>query len=267
MQRGQPDTLQKKANTMKHFINMTAAFAILSSVAFAQPMDQSLSGTFVLAEEGSGVSQPVASIAILNFASGGTVMGTQLLRGPGTTVKNNVQGTYLLNSDGTGSLALTSQTMATEDSQSIVTSINYQLRGSKTRGIAAIRTDPGLFTIALLSPAAAAGPIKGGFILAERANGVAYAGLGILSFDGTNAVAGSERVASVGSNVVNNLTGTYAVGSDGFGTLTLSVPATDADGNTSYTTANYVFVAGANQIFAIRTDAGTAFVSTLTAMQ
>src|SRR5450432_528595 len=111
---------------MKNFLLKSAApFAMLSIAAFAQPDTQSLSGAFVLVEEGSGVSQSMASLSILNFLSGGTVAGIQVVRSPGSTVKKSVQGTYLLNNDGTGTLILSSQTPATEDNAPVVTSVNY----------------------------------------------------------------------------------------------------------------------------------------------
>ncbi len=251
---------------MKHsFLHATAAIALLSSAAFAQAVDPTLTGSFILVEEGTGVSQPVASLAILNFMSGGTVAGTHIMRGPGMTVKNSVQGTYSMKADGSGNLALSYQTPQTEDNQPIVTSFNYQLRWSKTGGVVAIRTDTGLFSIAVLTAAAPAGPIKGGFLLVERANGTPYAGLGYLGLDGANGITGSEQVAALGSNTVSALTGAYAVGTDGFGSMTLNFPSVNSDGNTVYTAANYVFAVGVNQLYAIRTDGGAAFISTLTA--
>ena len=253
---------------MKNFLlKSSAAFAVLSIAAFAQQDTQSLSGTFVLVEEGSGVSQSVASLALLNFLSGGTVAGIQVVRSPGSTFKKNVQGTYVLNNDGTGSLILNSLTSGNEDNAPVVTSVNYHLRMAKSRGITAIPTDTGLFSIAVLSQAGPAGPLKGGFIFAERGNGSPYAGLGLLTLDGANAVSGTERVATVGVNAVYNLTGTYGVDSDGFGSMILNIPSTDLDGNPTSSAASYIFLSSAGQVYAIRTDANTAFVSTLTAVQ
>ena len=159
-------------------------------------------------------------------------------------------------------------TMPAAGSDFVQGSANYNLRWSKSSGIAAIRSDTGYFTIGTLSPAADPAAIKGGFIFAERGNASPYAALGQLSFDGTNAITGSERVAAVGLNVAYNLTGNYAIGSDGFGSFTLNIPSsTDADGNVTFSAANYVFAASMGQIFAIRTDGNSAGVSTLTTMQ
>ena len=254
---------------MKQFFLSIATLGMFSSAASAQPGVQPMSGTFVLAEEGSGVSQPIASIAILNFASGGTVAGVQIQRSPGSTLKLNAIGTYSLNNDGTGTLALTltGQAVPPEGVDPFVGSASYHLRWAKGRGVAALRMDTGLFTIGSLSPAADAGLPKGGFIFAERGNGSPYAGLGLLNFDGANAIAGSERITSVGLNFTNNLAGSYSMGADGFGAFTLNIPSTDVDGNVSYSAANYVFAAGAGQILAIRTDGNSAVVSTLTSIQ
>jgi hypothetical protein len=244
-----------------------AASAILSIGANAQSNTQSLSGSFILAEEGSGVSQPVASIAILKFTGDGNVSGLQLLRGPGSLTKLSAQGSYVLNSDGSGMLLLTTMTMPTDSSDPVQSTANYSLRWTRNRGIAAIRLDTGFFTIGTLAPSADPGPITGSFILAERGNGSPYAGLGRLSFDGSSAIAGAERVAALGMNSAFDLTGSYAMGSDGFGSFTLNIPFTDFSGNTGATAANYVFAQSTTQIFAIRTDGNSAIVSTLTAIQ
>ena len=212
------------------------------------------------------MSQPIASVAILNFMSGGTVAGTQISRTPGSTVKSSLQGTYTLNNDSTGSLTLTAQTMPADGSDPVMSNINYQLLSPRSGAIDAIRTDNGIFTIAHISLKSTSA-LKGAFILSEHGNGTPYAGLGVLNLDGANAITGSERVETVGVNVVNSLTGNYAVGSDGFGSLTLNVPFTDINGNVSSSAANYLFVAGVDQVFAIRTDANTAVVSTLSALQ
>ena len=145
----------------------------------------------------------------------------------------------MLNTDGSGSLSTTAQTMPADGSGPVVTNVNYQLLSPRSGAIDAIRAG----------------------------NGMPYAGLGLLSLDGTNAISGSERVETVGVNAVNNVTGNYAVGSDLFGSLTLNTPFSDMDGNVSYSTANYVFVAGVDQVIAIRTGANSAAVSTLSARQ
>ena len=126
------ETFSTKVNTMNQFFFSITAFAMISSAAFAQPNIQTMSGTFILAEEGSGVSQPIASIAILNFASGGTVAGVQVQRSPGSTIKLSAIGTYALNNDGTGTLALTLQTMPADGSEPVVGTANYHLRWSKS---------------------------------------------------------------------------------------------------------------------------------------
>jgi hypothetical protein len=255
-------------NTMKPILfSITAACAIFSVTAFAQTPDLTLSGTYVFAEEGTGVSQPVASLGILNFLSGGTVAGVHVLRSPGSTVKNNVQGTYALNPGGDGTLMLSYQSPGSDDNQPVTTYLKYNLRWIKNRGIVALRTDAGLFSLATLTPAAEPGPIKGGFLFAERANGAPYAGLGYLGLEGGNIVNGSEQIAALGSNGIMILTGTYSVGADGFGSLTLNTPVYDGFGSVTTATANYVFAAAANQIYAIRTDGASAFVSTLTPVQ
>lgn len=250
----------------KFLLTLTLAFALLSSAAIAQQTSVSLSGAYIFSEEGSGVSQPIASIAILNFMSGGTVAGMEISRSPGTTAKNSLQGTYVLATDGTGSLALTAQTMPTDGSDPVVSNVNYQLISPRSGPIDAIRTDNGFFTIGHLSLAAPASPLKGSFVFAEHGNGTPFAGLGELNLDGNNALSGFERVETVGFNVVNKVTGNYSVGSDGFGSFTLNIPSTDINGNVSNSAANYVFVSAVDQVYAIRTDANTAAVSTLSAL-
>ena len=249
----------------KLFPKLTLAFAVLSSAANAQQTSAPLSGTYIFSEEGSGSSQPIASIAILNFMSGGTVAGMEISRSPGTTAKTSLQGTYVLNTDGAGSLALTAQTMPTDGTAPVTSNLNYQLLSPGSGPIDAIRTDNGFFTIGRLSLKAQASPLKGSFVFAEHGNGTPFAGLGELNLDGTNTLSGSERVESLGFNVVNSVTGNYSVGSDGFGSFTLNIPSTDINGNVSNSAANYVFVSGVDQVYAIRTDANTAAISTLSA--
>ena len=162
---------------------------------------------------------------------------------------------------------MTATTMPADGSDPYFFSVNYQLilPTVKSRAINAIRTDNGYFTIAKLVPAAPAGTLKGSFLFSEHGNGAPYAGLGLLTLDGTNGIAGYERVESIGVNGVNSVTGNYTVASDGFGTFSLNVSSVDINGSAIVATTNYIFVNGVDQVYAIRTDANSAFISNLTA--
>ena len=254
---------------MKTFIfGLSAVTLMLSNITFAQPTTQSLTGTYVFYEEGASVSQQIASIATVNFSTGGSVAGTRYWRSPGNSYKSNLIGAYSTNPDGTLTLAMTAATMPIDGSDPVTFKVNYQLilPKSKSQTINAIRTDNGYFTIAKLIPAAAPGTLKGSFLFSEHGNGAPYVGLGQLNLDGTNNIAGYERVESIGVNTIYTLTGNYSVGSDGFGTFTLNIPGVDPDGNPTVTPTNYIFLNGADQIYAIRTDASTAFISNLSAL-
>ena len=140
------------------------------------------------------------------------------------------------------------QTVPSRGSDPVISNVNYQLLSPRSGAIDAIRIDNGFFTIGHISLAAAAGTLKGAFVLAEHGNVTPFPGLGVLSLDGANAISGSERVETVGVNVVNTLTGNYAVGSDGFGSLTLMTSSTAIYGNLSNSTSNYVFLTGVDQV-------------------
>ena len=249
------------------FFKSATALALLSSAAVAQQSASSLTGTYVFSEEGTGGSQAIASIATLSFTSSGMVSGTEISHSPGTTLMSSLQGNYSLNTDGTGSLSMIAQTMPSDGSDPVASNVNYQLLAPRSGAIDTLRTDNGFFTIGHLSSAAAAGLPKGSFALAEHGNGSAFAGLGIVNLDGASALSGSEHVESIGFNVVNILTGSYAMASNGFGSLTMSTPVTDIFGSVSSSTMNYAFVVGVDQIYAIRTDNNSAALSTLSALQ
>jgi len=248
------------------FFKATAAFAILSSAVFAQQSAQTLTGTFVFSEEGTGGTQPIASIALLTFTNGGMVSGTELTHSPGSTLQSSLQGSFTLNNDGTGAVSLLATTMPTDGSDPVSFMVNYQLIAQKSGTITALRTDNGFFTIGHLSKAAPAGLPKGAFAFAEHGNGAAFAGLGIVTLDGANALTGTERVEALGSSLVSALTGSYAIGANGFGTMAIMSPATDVFGNITSTPMNYAFVVGADQIFAIRTDNNAAALATLSSL-
>ncbi len=250
---------------MKSLLFSVLAVAVASPMVFAQQNTQTLTGSYVFYEEGSGVTQPIAAIAIINFTSGGSVLGTKYWRSPGNSYKSSLLGTYSTNSDGTMTLSMVGTTLPTDGSDPIICNLNYQLLAPKSSSstISAIRTDNGYFTIAKLIPTAAAGPLKGSFLFSEHGNGAPYAGLGALTLDGGGNLAGSERVQSIGVNTVYAITGTYSMGTDGFGTFTLNVPSTDLDGNQIVTQTSYIFVRGIDQIYAIRSDANSAFISNI----
>jgi hypothetical protein len=244
-----------------------ATFLLSTTVVFAQQNINTLNGTYALSVEGTAGSQPVVSLALLSLSQSGAVSGTEVVHGPGVLNKYAVQGSYSLNSDGTGTMSLTSQANSDDSSSAAAVVENYQILVSKTKDVTAIRTDNGYYTIGQMSLAMQPKTLKGAYVLAERGNGGPYAGLGELSFDETSAVTGSEYVETVGMKTQFSLSGAYYFGSDGFGTLSLNVPNTDAYGETQYSMENYIFVAGVSSLKAIRTDLNMPVVSTLSPLQ
>jgi hypothetical protein len=99
--------------------------------------------------------------------------------------------------------------------------------------------------------------LQGNFVLSEsglnlqsQAN---YAGVSVLNLDGSGNVAGTAYlVAGAYSAAGNAVTGTYSVGSNGWGTVSLAT--TDAYGNTSL--ANYSILLASKGIMITRTDNG-----------
>jgi hypothetical protein len=99
--------------------------------------------------------------------------------------------------------------------------------------------------------------LTGKFILAEE--GAASTTLGLLTFDATGAVAGTEYVQASGITQSIPVTGTYAVAADGSGTLTLSTQVVTEDGLAPAVAAVYDFLAvKAGGFLAIRRDSSSA---------
>jgi len=104
--------------------------------------------------------------------------------------------------------------------------------------------------------------LNGRFILAEE--GGSSARLGLLTFDGAGNVAGTEYVQASGLTQSIPVTGSYAVGADGSGTLKLSTQIATEDGPAPAAAAVYDFLAAkAGGFLAIRRDSASATVAEL----
>lgn len=102
--------------------------------------------------------------------------------------------------------------------------------------------------------------LNGKFILAEE--GSAASTLGLLTFDATGAVAGTEYVQASGLTQSIPVTGTYAIASDGSGTLTLNTQILTEDGYAPAVSAVYEFLAAKSGGFvALRRDSSIAAVA------
>jgi hypothetical protein len=112
--------------------------------------------------------------------------------------------------------------------------------------------------------------LKGSFVVSEQgfvSNNIPMAGLGLITLDGVGGVIGIETIQNGGNTVVVKITGTYAVNSDGSGTvsLLLILPTTDDNGDNVTMTANYKFflTKTGTELRALRSDTGTSVLSTL----
>ena len=114
---------------------------------------------------------------------------------------------------------------------------------------------------ALASALCAQSPVLNGkFILAEE--GAASTSLGLLTFDASGSVAGTEYIQASGMTQSIPVTGSYAIASDGSGTLTLSTQVLTEDGYAPAVSAVYEFLSAKSGGFlAIRRDTAVAAIA------
>jgi hypothetical protein len=112
--------------------------------------------------------------------------------------------------------------------------------------------------------------VKGTYTFTEQGeigSSTPFAGIGMLTLDGSGNVSGMETVQSASGSMDVRITGTYSVNVDGSGSLTLTntTNTTDEDGNSAtqtFTTKYKFFPASKNaELKAVRLDSGTYIVS------
>lgn len=88
-------------------------------------------------------------------------------------------------------------------------------------------------------------------------------GLGLITFDGAGGVSGSGSTLAPGVNLETTFSGTYTVGSDGSGTIsithTLSTATEDGDLQTAVAKYKFVILSEGRELKSIRSD-GSAFI-------
>jgi hypothetical protein len=109
------------------------------------------------------------------------------------------------------------------------------------------------------SPAYSAASLQGNYVLTESGTNLQsqanYAGVSVLNLDGSGNVNGTAYlVAGAFAASGNTVTGSYTVGSDGWGTMALVAPALDGSGNMNL--SSYSILLTSNGIVVGRTDNG-----------
>lgn len=112
--------------------------------------------------------------------------------------------------------------------------------------------------------------VKGTYVFTEQGEMgtiTPFAGIGVLTLDGSGNVSGSESVQTANGTIDIKIAGTYSVNTDGSGLLTLTntTTTTDEDGNAAVQTfsSRYKFfpVNKNQELKAVRLDAGSFIVS------
>lgn len=235
---------------------LLAAAALASSLtagAIYGQSTQKLKGSYVLTETGTTPNgQNFAALASLTLSDNGSVIGTELLQTATGLNSIGVQGTYSLSADNTGTLILSPLSTDTVDNSSIANQ-DYVLVASANGDILALKSDPGYYTTATLSPAAARNPL-GAYAFTERAVGRPFARVVSLKFDAAGAANGFSFEDNFGVTNRVDLRGSYQSQAGGLQTLMLSRDVTLDDGSTQTISQGYTFLATKNDIRMLRTD-------------
>jgi hypothetical protein len=221
-----------------------------------------LKGTYVLTEAGlTPAGQKLSTLARLVFSGDGSITGTVVMQVGTSTATFDAQGTYTIDSDGTGVMALLTS-ITSSDGDVTGTTANYKVIQQSSGALSVLRADAWYQTSGEMTLSSSSAP-KGTYYLTESASRSGTR-IAALVFDGTGNVSGYQIVASLGTVSRVPVSGTALTGSSGFGTLSLSIEKTDSDtGETQAAKEGYIFVATQSSIRMLRTDVGGTELLTL----
>lgn len=245
-----------------------------------------LKGEYVLYERGTaGGRFGVVSLGRYVFDGNGGITGWQTVQSASSSVTTTCVGSYTVNPDGSGMLNLT-HTMpgpVADGEEAVTANAAYRFlvfgKGAAGWDLKAIRDENGdavTTTFSRSQSGTSMNDLKGTFILSEDGSvgqNTALAGLGLVTMDGAGGVAGQEITQIPGLRLATTFTGTYAIGSDGIGSILLTHTLPDIvpegqDARTAVASYKFLVVKGADgvvELRAIRADNGTAVSSSFRA--
>lgn len=116
-----------------------------------------------------------------------------------------------------------------------------------------------LLAVSLPAQSTAPAPLKGTYALREQgvfATGQEFAALSSITFDGNGNAKGTQTMKGTSGTLDLSVTGVYSMSDDGTGTLSLTFPLSDANGDSATGVANYRLVRAGDSLRAIRSDVG-----------
>lgn len=242
---------------------LAAAFANIAAHAQSSAPPK-LKGAYVFTEEGlTRAGQPAATLALLNFAENGSVVGTAVTQTGAGAITFDLQGAYAFDADNLGTMALNAS-IANPDNETVQTAAaGYRLIFRAGGQVSLVRSDPWFYSSGEMIPFAGPGA-KGTYFLKESSNRP-LARVAMITFDG-NGTAGGQQIASqMGVSTRLKLTGTVTTQPSGFQSLALVVSGSEPDesGEVQSSRENYLFLATDKDIRMIRTDSGAGGILTL----
>lgn len=233
-------------------LRIVGCLALVVSTAFSQGAPK---GTFVLSQSGN-VS---ATLASLTFAADGSFTGTEVVQNGGPIATYSLQGTYVLNTDNSKTLAIFGTSVDAVDVNGDPLTLSETLKLIPVAGdsFVTLRMDPGQYVRGYLTPAVASIP-AGDYVLSGKSLDPASTSVELVSLDNAGNVSGREVVNSFGTILERPLSGAYAATAEGFQKITLNVSSVDADGNPLTTTETYLALATAKDIKMIQIDGAAA---------
>jgi len=203
-------------------------------------------------ETGFTPTGQLASLASLQFAENGSVVGCQFVQTTSGLVHVDLQGTYTFDNSRTGTLTLNSSS-TDEEGNAVNTVYTYKLVAGSSGDISALRTNLGYYSVAKICPGPAAA-WNGTYMLSEIGADHNSARLAFLNLDAARNVSGTQFVQNLGIQESSDLSGSYEMLPDGFGKLALSSKATNADGDEVTVIKSYVFIVNRDGIRMMQSD-------------
>lgn len=252
---------------------VTLVLAAAALPAFGQNTYTNLSmrGNYVFSESATAL----ASAGVLSADGNGNVSGSliQRMQGSAATLAS-VAGRYLVNPDGTATMALNLNAAAVVDSDSdstpsqiirqydmVITSKGLIGAASGLGGLSAVEMEP--------QPAAntrTVSALKGVYGFQETGvvnSSMTQVSVGQFILDGTGGVRGAMQVRTTGSSPQSiTFNGIYSVNPDGTGSITMlySIPAT-TDDEAILTQSQFGFAIADGKLIGVRLDGGAYAIS------
>jgi hypothetical protein len=233
---------------------------VLTGSVFAQ---QPAATSFVLSESGANgtyittynTTYNPTSLATLMIGGDGTVTGTEIVQLGGSLVTYAVQGILATNDDGTKTLSFSGPSTDTVDvnGDPLVSSESLRLVSLPNGGYIAFRTDAGQFASGNLYPAVSA-PASGTYVVTGTTADPSAISVDLLSFDSAGNISGNRVQNALGAVTQQTLRGSYQSSANGFYTIQLNVPSTDADGNAVMNIESYLALPNSRNMRMIRVD-------------